>query len=199
MLMEIPDLVRSATDETVRASMAALSVAMCRAPGGPGHWWTQEARQAFPDAIGHEWDWAKFAKGAQYRVTHAQCACLLVEHHADVQGCILLRWDTTAATDGSRALGVANVAVAPWNRRHDKRAARFTRVGTAMMLFAVVRSYELGFGGRLVLEAADFPPTLAFYQALGLTLGNRTANTTVLMYLDSESAHALLTRFGYGF
>lgn len=199
VLMEIPHIVRSTVGEPVASTISTLTVASSRAPGGPTGWWTDEARQAFPDAIGHDWDWAKLAKRALYRVTDSQCACLQVEHDRDIHGCILLRWDPSAADGSSRSLGVSNLAVAPWNRRADGPPARCAGVGTALMVFAVFRSYQLGFGGRIVLEAAAFEPTLKFYDSLGLTQRTKTANGTWVMDLDSDSARSLLTRFRYAF
>lgn len=56
---------------------------------------------------------------------------------------------------------------APWNRRAIERSHEFTGVGRQLIQFARQRSLELGYQGRVGLQA--LPSAVGFYERIGMT------------------------------
>lgn len=100
-------------------------------------------------------------------------------------------------TNTNLLLYVERMAVAPWNRVDVKPGRRALGCGMAMLRYAVERSTELGFGGRVGLHSLNDPHTHAFYERAGMRhVGDDVMEEGELRYyeLDEEAAEALLAR-----
>jgi hypothetical protein len=66
---------------------------------------------------------------------------------------------------GASLVYVEYLAVAPWNRQSIQSPRRFSGCGSALLEFAVLRSDELGYDGRVGLHS--LPGSRTFYARLG--------------------------------
>lgn len=86
-----------------------------------------------------------------------------IESEELTQGLLWLetQWHRSWVNRDWRIVYVEALASAPWNRSILDDPPFFRGIGTALLLFARRRSYELGYGGRVGLHA--LPDAEGFY------------------------------------
>ena len=162
-------------------------------------WWnwsgvSQERLQAERDL---KWPWpAISAKSLEHDFFEARA---LMTRDQRVQGCIQYALsnfqdaneaykDCDSELDpGASVVYVELLATAPWNRLSlmgDKR--EFSGVGKALLVLAICASYNVGYRGRLKLDA--YPEVTEVYRGFGFEYIRELAESTVLMELPSMTA-----------
>lgn len=130
------------------------------------------------------WEWDKILRESRSRASPIECYALLTNDR--LQGLVSL--DTTGhATGEGRALIVDYVSSNPANRRGPDAVKD---VGRVFIGFAVHRSKELGFEGRLWLESLSNAET--FYDRIGFSkLPGRSKEGHVTYELGTAQADAI--------
>jgi GNAT superfamily N-acetyltransferase len=92
-----------------------------------------------------------------------------LEYNNQTQGLILIERQSrpSVLTPGQSLLYVEAIAAAPWNRRRLTRSPQLIGVGRALLDIARQRSLDLGYQGRLGLQA--LPRSVGFYERHGMT------------------------------
>lgn len=129
-------------------------------------WQTSLLAAGEPDAT---WDWKDLVEEARRNASVGRGAfeTYALLHGDEVQAIMMIETIAHRGRDGNAALVyVEYVATAPWNRRREQVAPRFTGCGSAIMMMAVKRSRELGYGGRLGLHS--LPEARGFYGKSGM-------------------------------
>lgn len=109
------------------------------------------------------WDWAfKKRLSVRYRGEYEAYA---IEYENLTQGLLLLETKRHRSffERGQRLVYVEALSAAPWNRIALTRIPQFRGIGTVLLDFAQQRSLELGYGGRVGLEA--LPRSVGFYES----------------------------------
>ncbi|MBW4667145.1 MAG: GNAT family N-acetyltransferase [Cyanomargarita calcarea GSE-NOS-MK-12-04C] len=109
-----------------------------------------------------------------------------VECNDQTEGVLLLETQLHGSqiTPGKRIVYIYYVATAPWNREAIQRPPKLQGIGTALLLFAISRSLELGYEGRVGLHS--LPGYEKFYDNRGM------------LDLGSDSDYENLVYFEYG-
>lgn len=165
-----------------------------------GRWWTgigvnRHIRNAEND---HSWTW-RTEVGALTNNRWSECVAVTTDDN-EIQGAMILRLDARSFVDESAgAVNVYAVSTAPRNRGWLVAQPVFQGVGTALIRYAILKSYELGLSGRVVLFAIDEPRTVAFYLRMGFEQvadpDGRFADC--MMELTPQTAEAILREAGY--
>ena len=134
------------------------------------------------------WDWA-FKE--QLTLRDANYEGYIVEYDGRTQGMMMLetQWHASQFDPGKRLVYIAALSVAPWNRRQIQNPPRFKTVGSALLNFSRLRSLELGYEGRVGLNA--LPGAEGFYERKNMMRFEPDPND--LMNTDDET----LTYFEY--
>jgi GNAT superfamily N-acetyltransferase len=92
-----------------------------------------------------------------------------LEYNNQTQGLMLLERQSRRSrlTPNQLLLYVEAIAAAPWNRRRLTQSPLLLGVGTALLDIARQRSLDLGYQGRLGLQA--LPRSVGFYERHGMT------------------------------
>jgi hypothetical protein len=101
----------------------------------------------------HRWNWLEFFDKFG---TKLGFQCLAVQTpDKRFQGAIVYRWNhQKSLLENGEVVFVEYIATAPQNRRGAFPKPRYNGVGTGLMFTAMRHSYELGFEGRIGLDAA---------------------------------------------
>lgn len=130
------------------------------------------------EADDSQWHWSKIKNRTCVGYDN-DCYIYTIVFGNIVQGVVFVNQSEKMRSRGSRsckALVVAYIAAAPWNRRMVREDSRFrlpvakdgtafpylVGVGKTLIAFASSLSKELGHGGRLIVEAV--PNAVDFYQ-----------------------------------
>ncbi len=138
-------------------------------------WWADpsllERFETPPNA--RDWNWNDDAIEHEGRILKSEKVAIITGDGA-VQGAMMLSAEPVASVLDPRAsaLFVELLFTAPRNRVNLRRDghALFLGVGTELLTWAAHRSQELGFGGRLLLDAS--PNCIAWYKKRGLLTCN---------------------------
>lgn len=189
-----------ASGRTISATLVRLTRQLAKL-GIDSKWWelpdVSKSRRA--EEIDNSWQWAKKVGELSTDRWHEMTAVQTADDR--VQGAIYYRLDTRSFID--RELGavyVEAIATAPRNRQNLVETPEYRGVGCALLLRAVIHSYELGFGGRVNLQASDDPDRIAFYENRGFqVVGDEGTgeNRLVMMELTPEAAAVWLAKEGY--
>lgn len=139
------------------------------------------------DPIEHEhWDWRRKKERAAKGTTLLSA----IVFGADVQGMIGIAAKPRPASldPGVEAVYVDYLEVAPWNLGSSTESARYSGVGTVLMLEAVAVSVAIGCGGRVGLHS--LPQAESFYAARGMTRLGPDPNYYDLVYFEYDGAVA---------
>lgn len=111
------------------------------------------------------WNWREFVAGRETEYGFSPDQFLegwALWHDAMVQGMMILSGPHICVSQehvGKRAVYVEYLAIAPWNRPsvrnkgHCLEISRLTKVGTALLTHAILRSQALTMDGRVALES----------------------------------------------
>ncbi|NEP19777.1 MAG: GNAT family N-acetyltransferase [Leptolyngbya sp. SIO4C1] len=107
------------------------------------------------------WDWA-FKR--RLTINNVNYECYAIECEGSTQGLMMLETQSHRSWfySGKRLVYVEALSVAPWNRQQVQSPPRFKTVGTVLLEFSRLRSVELGYEGRVGLQA--LPGAEGFYE-----------------------------------
>lgn len=113
------------------------------------------------------WDWSAIVTEARLNPPSAgRYEDYALVYADEAQALMVIETARHLNRQGVPQVYVEYLSVAPWNRRSIQNPPRFSMCGSAMIRAAVMRSSDLGIGGRLGLHS--LPGALAFYRKLGL-------------------------------
>lgn len=123
----------------------------------------------------------------------------VLEYDSIAQGLIVLETKEchSRLEEGKNLIYINLLLVAPWNRGSLQEIRNYKGVGTSLLTFAISRSFDLGFQGRIALnsvkEAEDFYARMPFLAA-GYDLFNLGYNGDIvsLKYLEMPEEEAEL-------
>ena len=117
----------------------------------------------------HHWRWGDRLGKLANNQWHEAVA--IQTDDAAVQGAILYWLNTKSFTDEELgAVYVEALATAPHNRPWLMKTPLYRGVGEALLLRAVIQSYNLGLGGRVNLLAFNDTTLISFYESRGFTI-----------------------------
>lgn len=194
------ELLAMSSGKTISATLVRLTRQLAKLEID-SRWWVlpevSKSRRAVE--IDNGWLWAGKVGELSTDRWHEMAAVQTADGR--VQGAIYYRFDTTSFIDEELgAVYVENLATAPRNRQNLVEAPQYRGVGCALLLRAVIHSYELGFEGRVNLQAIDDPDRIAFYENRGFqVVGDEGTgeNRLVMMELTPEAAAVWLAKEGY--
>ena len=123
----------------------------------------------------------------------------VLEYDSIAQGIIVLQTNErySRLEEGKNLIYVNLLIAAPWNRASIRETRNYKGVGTVLLTFAISRSFDLGFQGRIALnsvkEAESFYERMPFLAAGYdlFDLGN-SGNIVSLQYLEMPEEEAEL-------
>lgn len=123
----------------------------------------------------------------------------VLEYNSIAQGVIVLqinKW-LSRLEPGKGLVYVNLLTVAPWNRASIQETRNYKGVGTVLLTFAILRSFNLGFEGRIALhsvkEAENFYQKMHFvHRGYDLFNLNNNGNLSELKYLEMPEEEAEL-------
>ena len=131
------------------------------------------------------WDWSSIY--AESRESAGSVECYAAWTDGELQGLMALNLQDLGVPK-REVITVDYLATNPANRL---AGGGLKHVGTALMAVAILRSIELGFGGRIRLEALSGAET--FYLGLGMAVhSERSFEGNAVYVLGAESAKELL-------
>lgn len=134
-----------------------------------------------------EWNWAELWLPSITSPGDFECYAARVGR--ELHGLMAVDLRGHDSRDG-RALVVEYLATNPADRNTD---SGLKYLGVALMAAAVIRSIELGFGGRLWLESLPNLRTRAFYSNIGMTqLAELSKEGYAVFVFDMERAKEFL-------
>ena len=156
-MVQLPvNLVRGSDNQVVEAALLSLA---------PNHvsdfeeFWRDQLRQF--SAEDKYWDWAFKQRLAN---VNANYECYAIEYDGRTQGLTMFetQWHRSLLSPGHRLVFIEALSAAPWNRQQIRKPPRFKTVGTVLLEFSRLRSVELGYEGRVGLQA--LPGAESFYE-----------------------------------
>lgn len=133
------------------------------------------------------WDWVnKYLK-----LSTPNYENYALEYESIAQGLMILELDCHGSRleFGKNLVYIDYLATAPWNRPSIQDPPSFKGVGTTLVTFAVKRSFDLGYKGRLGLHA--LPSAKDFYRKLEMVDFGYDADKQNLKYFELSSDKAL--------
>ncbi len=139
------------------------------------------------------WSWNdKFLKLSTPNYERFALECELI-----TQGFIILELDSyrSRLDPPKNLVYVDYLTVAPWNSRSLEAVVMYKGVGSILLKFAIERSFDLGYQGRLGLHS--LPSAEKFYQKLKMIDFGYDLNKEKLKYfeLSSDQANNILNQF----
>jgi Acetyltransferase (GNAT) domain len=133
------------------------------------------------------WDWRKkslFLSTLNYEKHALECENI-------TQGLMILEIDYhhSRLEPGKNLVYVDYLATAPWNRPSIQDPPMYRGVGTALLMFAIKRSFDLEYKGRVGLHA--LPLAEKFYKKIGLVDFGADAEKQGLSYFELSVNEAL--------
>jgi GNAT superfamily N-acetyltransferase len=121
------------------------------------HWRPMLERAGAEDKF---WDWVVKKR---ISLSSDNFESYAIEHEGMTQGLMAIetQWHRSQIDRRNRIVYVQAIASAPWNRKVIQPQPELRGVGTALLLFARQRSWELGYEGRVGLHA--LPGAESFY------------------------------------
>jgi len=156
-LKETIKLLRVSDDKVVNAELVELS---------PKHladfdtFWRPRLSSSYEED--RHWCWVnKYLKTATPNYERYALECDTI-----TQGLMLLELDChhSRLEDNRGLVYIDFLATAPWNRRSIEETVKYKGVGTALLTFAISRSFDLDYNGRIGLHA--LPKAENFYEKI---------------------------------
>lgn len=144
-----------------------------------------QPRLEYSDQGDRHWNWLRKQKITEGLLNYEKYA---VECQNITQGLMMLEVDFHRArlTAGKSLVYVDFLATAPWNRPSLNDIPDYKGVGSAMLDFAIWRSLELGYSGRIGLHA--LPTAEAFYSKRQMIGCGADLDKDDLVYFESYDA-----------
>lgn len=202
-MLELPanvQLTVGATGKCVDAMLIELTTRVAK-KSIDCKWWVLpdvEKKRKFQEND-HHWRWGDRIGKLTNDKWHQALAIQTTE--GTVEGAILYWFNTKSAVHPEvGSVYIEALATAPHNRKTLVKAPAFRGVGEALLLNAVVDSYNYGFGGRVSLQSFNEPSTIAFYENRNFEIvgydGDGSARLPILE-LNPEKAERWLKSEGY--
>ena len=133
------------------------------------------------------WEWKKKAsvlRAPNYELYALECDSI-------TQGLMILEIDChrSRLKEGKSLVYLDFLAVAPWNRPLLQQPPMYKAVGSALLTFAIGRSIDLEYKGRLGLHS--LPKATGFYEKLKMINFGPDASKQDLNYLELSEQEAL--------
>jgi hypothetical protein len=133
------------------------------------------------------WNWQKkslFLATPNYEKYALECENI-------TQGLMILEIDyhRSRVESGKNLVYIDYLATAPWNRPSIQNPSMYRGIGTALLFFAIKRSFELEYKGRIGLHALPLAET--FYKKIGLVDFGADTSKQGLSYFELSSNEAL--------
>jgi hypothetical protein len=119
------------------------------------------------------WSWQQKMQDFAHEIKRKECVFCGIEYQGMMQGMLMMSIAPFPCVHSSRdenGLYVCYVGAAPWNLglflRRVGQQPKFDKIGSVLMDFAVDKSKERGYMGRLILHAV--PGTEGFYRGYGM-------------------------------
>lgn len=111
------------------------------------------------------WDWAMKHNATASYLSYEKYA---LECDRVTQGLMMLELDShrSRLEQGKSMVYIDYLATAPWNRRSIQELPDYKGVGSVLVRFAILRSHDLEYHGRVGLHA--LPRAIDFYTRLGM-------------------------------
>ena len=146
---------------------------------------------ARPDA---HWKWNSFVRRHRKNQDLVRCGSLLTPDER-TQGAIIYRFDGASILEpDERAVYIEYLAASPYNRKDCARDPLYAGVGSGLLTLAILHSYDLGFGGRVVLHS--LPTAVKFYKKHDFVKTGASLGRMIHCELSSESATRHLEGLG---
>jgi Acetyltransferase (GNAT) domain len=122
-------------------------------------------RLSFSEEEDSHWDWNTKHKATASCLNYEKFA---LECDRVTQGLMMLELDyhRSRIEPGKSIVYIDFLSTAPWNRRSIQDPPIYKGVGSVFVQFAIMRSHELEYHGRVGLHA--LPDAVAFYTKLGM-------------------------------
>ncbi|MGJ3252632.1 MAG: hypothetical protein ACFE0J_16110 [Elainellaceae cyanobacterium] len=131
------------------------------------------------------WSWLRKHKATELMLNHEKYA---IECDRLTQGLMMLEVDLHRSRQAAdkHLVYVDFLATAPWNRYSMQDIPDYKGVGSAMLDYAIWRSLELGYGGRIGLHA--LPEAEGFYSKRNLVNFGADLDKEHLTYFELGDA-----------
>jgi Acetyltransferase (GNAT) domain len=149
--------------------------------------WKQRLARSEEDA---HWNWDKKYEFLRLQPSYEKYA---VEVKNITQGLMFIELDMhrSRLDEGKNVVYVEYLSTAPWNRA-SAPARSYRGIGSGLLSYAIERSVELEYGGRVGLHA--LPRAKGFYEGFGMKRFGPDAEKEALEYFEMASDKALEIR-----
>ncbi len=183
------NLIHGKTNDAVKANFFQLERNIAK-NHIDAKWWANNCLDPHKKKfqVDHDWLWRKFV--GEIRNKPAFESVGLFTSSTSIEGAICYRVDAKSFIEPSKgALYVERLAAAPVNRYQLNSPPQYLGVGKALLLWAVVKSYNLGLKGRVTLDSVRELGALSFYERNGFeNLLEQSSDHLAFMELPQREA-----------
>lgn len=163
-ILEEIQIWRISQNRTVKAAIVELTrdIAQTKIDG---RWWNlvDVPKSKRKEENDNKWNWTKNV-GLHRNQLLWECVAVLSSEN-EIEGAMIVRFDVKSRIESDKGcVYVDLLATSPRNREWLVTQPVYKGIGTELLYWAVRKSFELGFDGRVALDAVPKPKTLEFYQ-----------------------------------
>ncbi|HMS39112.1 MAG TPA: hypothetical protein PKE69_02720 [Pyrinomonadaceae bacterium] len=163
-ILEEIQIWRISENRTIKAKIVELTrdIAQTKIDG---RWWdlTDVPRSKRKKENDNHWNWTRNVGLHRNQILWECVAVLSAEN--EIEGAMIVRFDVKSRIESDEGcVYVDLLSTAPRNRDWLVDKPIYKGIGTELLYWAVRKSFELGFNGRVALDADPKPKTLEFYQ-----------------------------------
>ncbi len=155
-------------------------------------WWNLPYidSQDIDDEGDSHWNWEYLVKIYGNQILHECVAILSQEDY--LEGAMIYHFNAKSKLQpGKGSVYVERVSSAPHNRKWLANQPFYKGIGTVLLYWAVIESYNAGLGGRVSLESLPTPGTVEFYNNKGFVRTDLTQPTNDLVDYELPESAAL--------
>lgn len=184
-------ILRASDNQTVDANIVRLNVDDARERIDKT-WWNLpkvDTQDIYNEGDSH-WKWEDLVKVYENLVLHECVAILSQEDY--LEGAMIYHFNAKSKLQsGKGSVYVERVSSAPHNRKWLANQPFYKGIGTVLLYWAVIESYNAGLGGRVSLESLPTPSTVEFYKNKGFIRTDLTQPTNDLVDYELPELAAL--------
>lgn len=136
------------------------------------------------------WNWEGLVKDYGNQILH-ECVAILSKEDF-LEGAMIYHFNAKSKLEqGKGSVYIERVSSAPRNRNWLVNNPLYKGVGTVLLYWAVIESYNAGLGGRVSLESLPTPTTVNFYKNKGFIRTDLSQPSTGLVDYELPESAAL--------
>jgi GNAT superfamily N-acetyltransferase len=184
-------ILRAADNQSVDAEIVRLTTDVARG-NIDKVWWKLPSVYAedMNDEGDFHWDWERVVRYYGGKVLH-ECVAILSQE-GNFEGAMIYHFNAKSKLDPTNgSVYVERVSSAPHNRNWLVNEPFYKGIGTVLLYWAVIESYNAGLRGRVSLESLPTPSTVQFYEHKGFVRTDLTQQTSGLVDYELPESAAL--------